>query len=86
MTNKEFFAEVLKEEAPKFRTAIEALPEDKHSNKVHEKSREAGNITALPFTFFMESLDGPKKRCVGSITGKPSNSFNATKNWKKIGG
>jgi len=46
MTNKEFFQKVLKEEAPKFRSAIEALPEDKHSHKVHEKSREAGNLAA----------------------------------------
>jgi uncharacterized damage-inducible protein DinB len=46
MTNKEFFIKVLKEEAPRFRTAIEALPEDKHGHKVHEKSREAGNIAA----------------------------------------
>lgn len=46
MTNKEFFAEVLKDETPKFRSAIEALPEDKHTHKVHEKSREAGNIAA----------------------------------------
>ena len=46
MTNKEFFIKTLADEAPKFRTAIEALPEDKHEHKVHEKSREAGNITA----------------------------------------
>jgi uncharacterized damage-inducible protein DinB len=44
MTNKDFFLETLKEEAPKFRKAIEALAEDKHSHKVHEKSREAGNL------------------------------------------
>ncbi len=30
----------------KFRVAIEALPEEKHSHKVHEKSREAGNLAA----------------------------------------
>lgn len=46
MSNKEFFLKVIKEEAPKFRVAIEALPEDKHTHKVHDKSREAGNITA----------------------------------------
>jgi uncharacterized damage-inducible protein DinB len=46
MTNKEFYLKTLKDEAPKFRVAIEALPEDKHSHKVHEKAREAGNITA----------------------------------------
>lgn len=46
MTNKEFFIKTLKDESPKFRKAIEALPEDKHSHKVHEKSREAGNIAA----------------------------------------
>lgn len=46
MTNKEFFLKVLKEESPRFRKAIEALPEDKQGHKVHEKSREAGNIAA----------------------------------------
>ncbi len=46
MTTKDFFAKVLKDEAPRFRKAIEALPEDKHTHKVHEKSREAGNIAA----------------------------------------
>jgi uncharacterized damage-inducible protein DinB len=46
MTNKEFFLAVLKDETPRFRVAIEGLPEDKHEHKVHEKAREAGNITA----------------------------------------
>lgn len=46
MTNKEFFIKVLKEEAPKFRVAIDALPEDKHEHKVHDRSREAGNLAA----------------------------------------
>jgi len=46
MTNKNFFLETIKEEAPKFRAAIEALPEDKHEHKVHERSREAGNLAA----------------------------------------
>ncbi len=46
MTNKEFFIETLKEEAPKFRVAIEALAEDKHSHKVHDRSRDAGNLAA----------------------------------------
>jgi uncharacterized damage-inducible protein DinB len=46
MTNKEFFVKTLKEEASKFRGAIDALPEDKHEHKVHEKSREAGNLAA----------------------------------------
>lgn len=44
MTNKEFFLEVLQEEAPKFKKVIEALAEDKHAHKVHDKSREAGNL------------------------------------------
>src|SRR4051812_33152316 len=44
MTNKEFFIDMLKEEAPRFRKAIEALPEDKHAHKVHDRSREAGNL------------------------------------------
>ncbi len=46
MTNKEFFLETLKDEALRFRKAIEALPEDKHGYKVHERSREAGNLAA----------------------------------------
>ena len=46
MTNREFFLSTLVEEAPKFRVAIEALPEDKHSHKVHDRAREAGNIAA----------------------------------------
>ncbi len=46
MTNKEFFQKTLKDESSKFRSAIEALPEDKHEHKVHEKSREAGNLAA----------------------------------------
>jgi uncharacterized damage-inducible protein DinB len=46
MTNKNFFLDTIKEEAPKFRVAIEALPEDKYDHKVHEKSREAGNLAA----------------------------------------
>jgi len=46
MTNKEFFLQTLKEEASKFRVAIDALPEDKHAHKVHERSREAGNLAA----------------------------------------
>ncbi|MDB5254842.1 MAG: DinB family protein [Candidatus Nomurabacteria bacterium] len=44
MTNKEFFLETLNEEAPKFRKAIEALAEESHGHKVHDKSREAGNL------------------------------------------
>lgn len=46
MTNKEFFLETLKEEAPKFRVAIDALPEDKQIYKVHDRAREAGNLAA----------------------------------------
>jgi uncharacterized damage-inducible protein DinB len=46
MTNKEFFIETLKDEAPRFRKAIEALPDDKHGYKVHERAREAGNLAA----------------------------------------
>lgn len=46
MNNREFFIETLKEEAPRFRKAIEALPEDKHGFKVHERAREAGNLAA----------------------------------------
>ncbi|MBX4200916.1 DinB family protein [Candidatus Parcubacteria bacterium] len=46
MTNKEFFIETLKDEAPRFKKAIEALPDDKHDYKVHERSRTAGNLAA----------------------------------------
>ncbi len=46
MTNKEFFLKTIQEETPKFRVAIDALPEDKHGHKVHDKSREAGNLAA----------------------------------------
>jgi uncharacterized damage-inducible protein DinB len=46
MDTKEFFLQTLHEEAPKFRVAIEALPEDKHEHKVHERSRAAGNLAA----------------------------------------
>jgi uncharacterized damage-inducible protein DinB len=46
MTNREFFLSVLKEQAPRFRKAIDALPEEKHKYKVHDKSREAGNLAA----------------------------------------
>ena len=46
MTTKDFFLKVLKEEAPRFRKAIEALPEDEQKHKVHEKSREAGSLAA----------------------------------------
>jgi uncharacterized damage-inducible protein DinB len=46
MTNKTFFLETLKEEKPKFRVAIDALPEDKHTHKVHDRAREAGNLAA----------------------------------------
>lgn len=46
MTNKEFFIATLKEEAPRFKVAIEALPEDQHSYKVHDRAREIGNLAA----------------------------------------
>lgn len=46
MTNKEFFLATLKDQSSKFRKAIDALPEDQHDYKVHERSRAAGNITA----------------------------------------
>lgn len=46
MTNKQFFLSTLSAETPKFRVAIDALPEDKHDHKVHDRSREAGNLAA----------------------------------------
>jgi hypothetical protein len=44
MTNKEFFIATLKEEAPLFKKAIDALPDDKHGHKVHDRSRAAGDL------------------------------------------
>jgi uncharacterized damage-inducible protein DinB len=46
MTNKDFFLNILKAEQPKFRVAIDSLPEDSNAYKVHERAREAGNIAA----------------------------------------
>jgi uncharacterized damage-inducible protein DinB len=46
MTNKEFYIKMLEEETKKFRDVIEALPDDKFNYKVHDKSREAGNLAA----------------------------------------
>lgn len=46
MTNKSFFLETIKDEIPRFRVAIEALPDDKLGHKVHERSRDAGNLAA----------------------------------------
>jgi uncharacterized damage-inducible protein DinB len=46
MTNKEFYVKILQDERPRFRRVIEALPEDMHSHKVHDKSREAGNLAS----------------------------------------
>ncbi len=46
MTNKEFFLETIKAEVPKFRVAIDALPDDKFNYKVDDRAREAGNIAA----------------------------------------
>lgn len=44
MNTKEFFLKTLKDEQKKFRDAIEALPDDKFSHKVHDRAREAGNL------------------------------------------
>jgi uncharacterized damage-inducible protein DinB len=46
MTNKEFFLKTLGDERQKFRVAIEALPDEKLSHKVHDRAREAGSLTA----------------------------------------
>ncbi|MBX4205522.1 MAG: DinB family protein [Candidatus Doudnabacteria bacterium] len=46
MTNREFFIKTLESERPIFRSVIDAVPEDKHSHKVHDKSREAGNLAS----------------------------------------
>ena len=44
MTNKEFFIKTLESEKDKFREVIAALPDDKHTHKVHDKSRDAGSL------------------------------------------
>src|SRR5690348_14403960 len=46
MTNKEFFIKTLESEKDKFRMAIDALPEDKHTHKVHDKSRDAASLAS----------------------------------------
>ena len=46
MTNKEFFLKTFGYEAPKYKKVIEYFPEDKHTHKVHDKAREAGNLAA----------------------------------------
>jgi uncharacterized damage-inducible protein DinB len=46
MNTKEYFLKTLHDEQGKFRAVIEALPEDKYGHKVHDKSREAGNVAA----------------------------------------
>jgi uncharacterized damage-inducible protein DinB len=46
MTNREFFLSTITEETPKFRVAIEALPDDQSTYKVHDKARKAGNVAA----------------------------------------
>mgnify|MGYP001564137047 FL=1 len=44
MNTKEFFLKTLKDERKKFRDAIEALPDDQFSHKVHDRAREAGSL------------------------------------------
>jgi uncharacterized damage-inducible protein DinB len=46
MTNKEFFLATLQAQAAGFRKSIDALPEEKFTFTVHERSRTAGNIAA----------------------------------------
>ncbi len=46
MTNKEFFLKTLEDERTKFRGAIEALPDDKFTYKVHDRAREAVNLAS----------------------------------------
>lgn len=46
MTNREFFIKILDGERQVFRNVINALPDDKHAHKVHDKSREAGNLAS----------------------------------------
>jgi uncharacterized damage-inducible protein DinB len=47
MTNKEFFLAICEDEAPRFRRALEVMTEDKLAYKVHERSREAGELAYL---------------------------------------
>jgi len=76
MTNKEFFVEVLNDERPRFRKALEALPEEKHGHKVHDKSREAGNIAhqlAVQWEA-MSNIIVKGAPIMDSFKGKPSKS------------
>ncbi len=57
MTNQEFFIKVLQDERPRFRKAVEALPEDKHGHKVHDKSREAGSLAGQLAMQFGSSVE-----------------------------
>ena len=57
MNTKEFFLKTLKDEQNRFRVAIEALPDDKFTHKVHEKAREAGNLAAQ-LTVQWEAISG----------------------------
>jgi uncharacterized damage-inducible protein DinB len=77
MTNKEFFLETLNEEAPKFRKAIEALAEENHNHKVHEKSREAGNL-AGQLSIQWKGISGIIK------TGKPDFNFDEISGQTKV--
>jgi uncharacterized damage-inducible protein DinB len=61
MTNKEFFLETMKSERKIFRDAIEALPDDKFGHKVHDRSREAGNL-ALQLAAQWESVSNIIKK------------------------
>jgi hypothetical protein len=76
MTNKEFFVQILESERPIFRSVLDALPEDKHSHKVHDKSREAGNL-ATQLAAQWEGISGvitkgvPDMPSFGGHAGKP---------------
>ncbi|MEO8065981.1 MAG: DinB family protein [Candidatus Doudnabacteria bacterium] len=76
MTNKEFFLKVLDAERPVFRAVIDALPEDKHAHKVHERSRAAGNLAAQLAVQWMGISDIVKTGSPGMehFKGQPSKS------------
>ncbi len=47
MTDREFFAQRLKEEAPGFARVIKALPQERADYRPHPRSRSAGELASL---------------------------------------
>lgn len=73
MTNKEFFIKTLGEERDKFRVAIAALPDEKISHKVHDRSREAGSL-ATQLALQWDAISGIITKGVPSMDSHLANS------------